>query len=77
MGKRTGKKAARKNGEKPEKSREKCERERKARKWKREKRARHETGNELMKELVTLMRVNPLPLFYTTGTRLRYACKSR
>lgn len=30
MGKRTGKKAARKNGEKPEKSRGKCERERKA-----------------------------------------------
>lgn len=25
-----------------------------------------ETGNELMKEFVALMRVNPLPLFYTT-----------
>lgn len=71
MGKRTEKKATRKNGEKPEKNRGKCERAegKRTRKWKREKRARRETGNKLMKELVTLMCVNPLPLFYTTGTR--------
>lgn len=30
-----------------------------------------ETGNELMKELATLMRVNPLPLFYTGGDETR------
>lgn len=47
-------KRERKNGEKPEKSRGKCERAEgeRMRKWKREKRAHHETGNELMKELV-------------------------
>lgn len=35
------------------------------RKWKRKEKARRETGNELMKEPVALMRVNLLPLLCT------------
>lgn len=50
------------------------------RKWKRKEKARRETGNELMKDPVALMRVNLLPHLYTRDdihTLTHTLCKSR